>query len=217
MRHSIRRILLFTILISIALTGCDNKKEASVNNTKEESAIDEKGKTADGKKMTNANHSFEITLVKESETIEYSDAVPNNQGGAIYNDQKSFTDGQEDRNRTIMMFIGKKYNRGKAGVFGIIRVNENWSPFTIIKRGDKTASTLYVRPKENGDEFIGISGTLNFSNLKFALPVPITGAASFTLDFEGDFLRNGKKEDVFKGSGTIVISPNRQMGTYEKK
>ncbi|MGO1585897.1 MAG: hypothetical protein ACTHXJ_07985 [Mesonia sp.] len=211
MIQPIKKILLSMLLFSIVFTSCNDKKNASVNDTKEESTNDKKEKVGD------EDHSFDITLTKGSETIEFSDAVASSEGGAIYNDQKSFSGEKGERDRTIMMFVGKKYNRGNAGIFSIIRVDENWKPFTNIKRGDKSASTLSIRPKENGDEFNGVSGTLTFSNLKFVLPVPITGAACFTLDFEGDFQKNAKKENVYQGSGTIVISPEREMGVYKKK
>lgn len=211
MIQPIVKSILFMLLISAAFTSCNNKKDASGDDEKEKVANDKKEMVAD------ADHTFNITLVKGSETIEYSEAVPNNEGGALYNDQKSLSDEQGGRDRTVMMFIGKKYNRGAAGVFGIIRVDENLKPFTNIKRGDKSASTLSIRPKENGDEFVGISGTLTFSNLKFVLPIPNSGAACFTLSFEGDFQKNNNKEDIFQGSGTIVLSPKRDMGVYKKK
>lgn len=211
MTQPVVKTLLLILLVSAVFTSCNDNKEASGDDRKGKVADDKKEKEAD------ADHTFNITLVKGSETIEYLGAVPNNEGGAIYNNQKSLSDEQGDRNRTIMMFIGKKYNRGAAGVFGIFRVDENWKPITNIKRGEKNASNLSIRPKEKGDEFTAISGTLNFSNLKFVLPMPNNGAAAFTLDFEGDFQKNTNKGDIFHGSGTIVLSPNRKMGVYKDK
>ncbi|AFL81568.1 hypothetical protein Aeqsu_2105 [Aequorivita sublithincola DSM 14238] len=205
------KILLILLLINVAFTSCNNKKNESTDAEKEKVVADKKEKTTD------ATHSFDITLVKGSETIEFSETVPSKEGGAIYNDQKSLTDEQGGRNRTIMMFIGKKYNRGKAGIFGIIRVDENLKPFTNVKRGDKSASTLSIRPKDQGDEYNGISGTMTFSDLKYVLPMPMSGAACFTLNFEGEFQKNGNKEDIYHGSGTIVISPEKAMGVYKKK
>lgn len=207
----ILKTLLITLLISVVFTSCDNKKKAPDDDKKEKVANDKIDNIED------ADHTIDLKLVKGSETIEYSDAVSINGGGALYNDQKSFDSEQENRDRKIMMFIGKKYTRGKAGIFGIIRVDENWKPFTNIKGGDKRASTLSIRPKENGDEFVGVSGTMTFSDLKFALTMPTSGATSFTLDFEGDFQKNGNKEDVYRGSGTIVISPEKAMGVYKEK
>lgn len=206
------KTLIFMLLISTAFTSCNNKKKDAIDDDKKEKVADNKKE-----KVANADHTFNITLVKGSETVEYSGAVPNNEGGAIYSDQKSLTDEQGGRDRTIMMFIGKKYNRGAAGIFGILRVDENWKPFTNIKQGSINASNISIRPKEKGDHYTAISGTMTFSNLKFALPIPQNGAACFTLDFEGDFQKNTNNEGIFHGSGTIVLSPNREMGVYKEK
>lgn len=95
----IEKILLITLLISVAFTSCDNKKKASDDDKKEKVANDKKDNLGD------ADHTFNIKLVKGSEIIEYSDAVASNEGGAIYNDQKSFNSEQGNRDRTIMMFL----------------------------------------------------------------------------------------------------------------
>lgn len=205
------KTLLFMLLISATFISCNTKKDASDDNEKEKVADNKKEKAFD------ADHTFDIRLVKDSEIIEFSGSVPSDEGGAIYNDQKSVSNEKGDRDRTIMMFIGKKYNRGAAGVFGIFRIDENWKPITHIQHAVKNASNLSIRPEENGNTYSAISGTLTFSNLKFVLPMPNNGAASFSLEFEGDFQKDTTKEDIFQGSGTIVLSPKRQMGIYKAK
>lgn len=199
------------LLISVAFTSCNNKKNESADAEKENVVDAEKEKVAD------EEHTFDIILVKGPETIKFSEAVPSDEGGAIYADQQMPTGKEGDRNRTIMMSIGKKYNRGAAGIFGIFRVDEKWKPITDMKKGEKNASSLWIRPKDKGDEYGAVSGTLFFSDLKFVLPMPKHGAACFKLNFEGDFQKNGNKTDIYHGSGTIVLSPKRAMGIYKKK
>jgi len=199
------------LLISAAFISCNNKNEASDNDTKKKVADDTK------EKVTDADHTFDIRLVKGSEIIEYSEIIPSKEGGALYSDQKSPTGEQGDRERTILMIIGEDYNNGEAGVFGNFRVDENWKPITAIKHAAKNASFLSIRPKADGDNYGAVSGTLNFSNLKFVLYTSQNGAACFELDFEGEFQKNNNKGDIYQGSGTIILSPKRAMGVYKKK
>jgi len=207
MIQPIQKKLLFMLLISAVFISCNNKNKASDNDTIKKVADETKEKVAD------ADHTFDITLVKGSETIEYSETIPSNEGGALYSDQKAPRGEQGDRERTILMIIGEDYNNGEAGIFGNFRVDENWKPITAIKHAAKNASFLSIRPNADG----AISGTLKFSNLKFVLYTSQNGAACFELDFEGDFQKNNKKGDIFQGSGTIVLSPKRDMGVYKKK
>lgn len=213
MKHPIGKTLLFLLLISVVFTSCNNKKDAPSDDKKEKvtKADDKKEKVAD------ADHSFDITLVKESETVEFSETIPNNEGNALYNDQKMPTGKEGDRRRSIMMSIGKDANRDGAGIFGIFIVNEDFKPVTDIKDAEKYASSLIIRPKKDDDWFSAVSGTLTFSDLKFVLPTPNLGGACFKLSFEGEFQKNANKDDIYHGSGTIVLSPKRAMGVYKKK
>lgn len=211
MIQPIRKTLLFMLLISVAFSSCKNKKDTSEDNKKEKVADDKKKKIAD------ADHSLDITLVKGSETIEFSENIPNAEGNALYNDQKMPTGKEGDRKRSIMMSLGKDANRDGAGIFGIFIVNEDFKPITDIKGAEKYPSSLTIRPKTDGDWYGAVSGTLTFSDLKFVLPTPNMGGTCFTLNFEGDFQKNGKKEDIYHGSGTIVLSPKRAMGVYKEK
>jgi len=211
MIQPIRKKLLFLLLISAAFISCNNKTEASIDDTKKKVADDT------NEKVTDADHTFDIRLVKGSETIEYSETIPSNEGGALYGDQKSPTGEQGARERTILMVVGEDYNNGEAGIFGNFRIDENWKPITAIKHAAKNASFLSIRPNADGDNYDAISGTLNFSNLKFVLYTLQNGAACFELDFDGDFQKNNSKEDIYSGSGTIVLSPKRDMGVYKEK
>ncbi|WP_026451684.1 hypothetical protein [Aequorivita capsosiphonis] len=214
----ILKTLLFMVLIG-AVTSCNNKKDASADDKKEKVTDDKKEKAADDKKkkVADADHTFDITLVKDSETIEFSENILNKEGNALYNNQQMPTGKKGDRRRSIMMTIGKDYNRGEAGVFGLFVVNEDFKPLSDINGSEKQVSSLTIRPEKDGDWYSAVSGTLTFSDLKFVLPTPNLGGACFKLSFEGDFKKNDNKKDIYQGSGTIVLSPKRAMGVYKEK
>ncbi|MGO3183266.1 MAG: hypothetical protein ACTIJ9_10570 [Aequorivita sp.] len=215
------KTLLFMLLISTVFISCNNKNDAPSDDKKEKVTDNKRKKATDDKKkkVADPDHTIDITLTQGQETIEFSETKPSTEGGAKYSEQKALTGQNGDRKRTISMNLGNSYKRGATGgvINGYFIVDENWKPFTHIKQGDKKISSLWISPEGKGDYYDAISGTLTFSDLKFALTTSQHGAARYTLNFECDFQKNGKKRDIFHGSGTIVMSPKHQVGVYKEK
>lgn len=212
------KTLLLLLFVGFSFCSCGNEKKD--NKTKNELDSSSKQvnkasskKTDKDKRAGDKDHSIDIELAKGSKTIEYSDAIPNDEGNALYKNSKQISGG---RKRTITTSIGD-YNDDKPGIFGIFRVDENLKPLPNFKQEGEKLSTLLIRTNETDDYYQAISGTLSFSNLKFALILPNNGAACFTLEFEGEFQKNNDKKDIYQGSGKIVLSPKSKMGVYKKK
>jgi len=166
---------------------------------------------------TGEDHSFDITLVSREDPedkIEYSGAVPTDHGNAIY----AHRPGSEESIHHITMLLGEMDETGS--IFGIVQLDDDRQPYPNFKESHQEEGTLMViRPKGTDDQYVSISGSLKFSELKYALVATTAGAASFVLEFEGIFQKNGTEIEEgargYRGSGEIVINPEKGFGSYK--
>lgn len=197
--QSIFKTLLFALLIGVIPIGCSTDSD-----TPEE----EEDKDA-------AEHTIDITLVNKadaSDKIEYKDALPLEEGNAMYKNRTT--------DHSITMILGDHEEVGS--IYGHFEMETEDQPFTkLMDRSGKDAALLEIRPIGTDDHYISLSGTVKFSDLKYALVVPTSGGACFTLKFEGEFrkyvggMMDGLSDDIYEGTGTIVVSPLKDMGTYK--
>src|SRR5690606_32126341 len=163
------------------------------------------------------DHSFEITLVSRDnpdDTIDYSGTVPSDHGNAIYANRPA---GEESIHH-ITMLLGEMEESGS--IFAIVQLDDDRQPFPKFMESEGQQGTLMaIRPKGTNDQYVAVSGTLKFSELKYALVASTGGAASFILEFEGIFQKNGTEIGEgamgYRGSGKITINPEKGFGTYK--
>lgn len=164
-------------------------------------------------------HTFEITLTNiddASDKVVFSGEMPLDQGGAVYTDK---TVGSE-RIHQIMLNIGKTDKPNS--IFGLLNLDDNKQPIPeFIKAEDGAGgANLTVRPKDTEDYYQSVSGSITVKDLRYAMVMASNGAAAFTLDFEGEFIKNARvvrdAEATYKASGTIKIAENKEMGAYKK-
>lgn len=201
--QTLSRTLLFALLMSVAFVGCSKDDNGSSEVAKDDN-------------QPNEEHSFDITLVNtidESETITFSRTVPTEEGNALYRDRTI----SGERDHSITMLIGELDEPGS--VFGILDLQDNKRPFPTLRTAiEQEGCMITIRPEGTDDYYTSVSGTVNFSNLKYVF-ILSSGAACFTLEFEGLFAKNsiiGDGEATFHGTGTIVISPEKDMGVYKE-
>lgn len=190
---------LLALLIGVIAIGCSTDSD-----TPEEE--EDKGTT---------EHTIDITLVNkadDSDKIEYKDALPSSEGNAAYKNRTT--------DHSITMILGDYEEVGS--IYGHFDMEDEDQPYTkLMDRSGKNAALLEIRPKGTADHYISLSGTVKFSNLKYALVLPTNGGACFTLEFEGEFrkyvggMMEGISDDTYEGTGTIVVSPLKDMGTYK--
>lgn len=187
----------------MAISGCSN--ENSIEKEEEET--------------TEGVHTFEVTLVNKedaSDKITFSGEMPMDQGGAVYTDK---TIGSE-RIHEIMLNIGKTDKPNS--IFGLLNLDDNKQPIPeFIKAEDGAGgASLTIRPKDTEDYYQSVSGSITVKDLKYATVMPSKGSAAFTLDFEGEFIKNAMvvrdAEATYEATGTLTIAENKEMGTYKK-
>src|SRR5690606_4173632 len=201
--QALSKKILFMLLIGAAFTSCSKSDKGS--------GAEEEGETTAG-----ADHTFDVTLVNKadaSNAIEYKGAVPNDEARAIYRNRTI----SGETEHSITMVFGKLEKAGS--IYGNFDLDDDDQPFTELGAYHLAdGGTLEIRPEGTADLYTSVSGTLTFSGLKYARPTAAIGAACYTLKFEGDFEKytSGAKSDgTYHGSGTFVISPEDDMGTYK--
>lgn len=197
---SISSIFLFSLLIGATLSSCSKSNNGSVD--EEDNASGE--------------HTYNITLINKgdaSNKVEYRGGLPLDEARAIYR-YRTISDEIE---HSITMLFGKLEEVGS--IYGNFDLDDSKQPFTKLGGYSlQDGGTLTIRPEGTTDMYISTSGTLTFSDLKYALPTSAVGAACYTLKFEGDFDKytdGDKTDETYQGSGTFVISPQDDMGTYK--
>lgn len=197
---SISTIFLFSLLISAALSSCSKSSSESV----------------DEENNASGEHTYDVTLINKdnaSNKVEYRGGLPLDEARAIYR-YRTMSDETE---HSITMLFGKLDEVGS--IYGNFDLDDDKQPYTKLGAYSlQDGGTLTIRPAGTKDMYISTSGTLTFSDLKYALPTSAAGAACYTLKFEGDFDKytDGEKTDeIYQGSGTFVISPQDDMGTYK--
>lgn len=200
MIKSISTIFVFTLFIGATLTSCSKSSSESV----------------DEENNASGEHTYDVTLINKdnaSNKVEYRGGLPLDEARAIYR-YRTMSDETE---HSITMLFGKLEEVGS--IYGNFDLNDEKQPFTKLGGYSlQDGGTLTIRPEGTKDMYISTSGTLTFSDLKYALPTSAAGAACYTLKFEGDFDKytDGEKTDeIYQGSGTFVISPQDDMGTYK--
>lgn len=201
--HSLSKALLFILLTGVTMASCSKNEKSP--------GADEADEI-----LTGANHTFDITLVNKVDAVdvvEYAGEVPTDKGRAIYRNRT--ISGETDH--SITMLLGELEEVGS--IYGNFDLDADDQPYTALGPYHlQNGGTLTIRPEGTTDMYISTSGTTTFSGLKYALPTSVVGAACYTLNFEGDFEKytDGKKtDDIFRGEGTFVISPQDDMGTYK--
>lgn len=198
--QSISTIFLFTLLTSAALTSCSKSSSESI----------------DEENNASGEHTYDLTLINKANAtnkVEYKGALPIDEARAIYR-YRTISDEIE---HSITMLFGKLETVGS--IYGNFDLDDSKQPFTKLGGYSlQDGGTLTIRPEGTTDMYISTSGTLTFSDLKYALPTSAVGAACYTLKFEGDFDKytdGDKTDETYQGSGTFVISPQNDMGTYK--
>lgn len=201
--QSLPKTILLALLMGIAFTSCSKDGKGPDNEEEEETTA-------------GADHTFDVTLVNKADAadaIEYKGAAPNDEARAIYRNRT--VSGETEH--SITMVFGKLEEAGS--IYGNFDLDDDDQPFTELGPYHLAdGGVLEIRPKGTADLYISVSGTLTFSDLKYARPTAAVGAAAYTLKFEGDFEKrtNGDwTDDSYHGSGTFVISPEDDMGTYK--
>lgn len=199
--QSLSNTLLSALLIGVLLVGCSTDSNAPEEEEKEEKGASE--------------HTIDITIVNKtdaSDKIEYKDALPSDKGNAMYKNGAT--------GHSITMILGEHEEAGS--IYGYFEMENEAQPFTkLMDRSGKDAALLEIRPAGTDDHYISLSGTVKFSDLKYALVLPTNGGARFTLEFEGEFRKyvggtmDGISDDIYEGTGTIVVDPLKDMGTYK--
>lgn len=200
LKKHLTKSVLFTLFIAVASSGCG--KSDPVNSVEEEDS--------------GAEHTYNITLVNKadpSETIKYTGSEPIDKGNAIY--KNLVISGERDH--SIYLLLGEI--DGSGSIYGDIALDDDKEALPRLRNVlEKEGSLLTIRPKGSDDHYTSLSGTITLSDLKYALALSTSGAASFTLKFKGDFEKNngiGEGTHLYEGTGTILISPNKKMGTYK--
>lgn len=198
--QSISKIFLFTLLASAVLAACSKNSSKSVD--EEDNASGE--------------HTYNVTFVNKADAtnkVEYKGGLPLDEARAIYR-YRTISDETE---HSITMLFGELEEVGS--IYGNFDLNDDKQPYTQLGGYSlQEGGTLTIRPSGTTDMYISTSGTLTFSDLKYALPTSAVGAAAYTLKFEGDFDKytdGDKTDETYQGSGTFVISPQDDMGAYK--
>jgi len=201
--QSLPKTILLVLLIGVAFTSCSKSDNGKGN--------EEEPETAAG-----ADHSFDVTLVNKADAadaVEYKGALPSDEARAIYRNRTI----SGETEHSITMVFGKLEEVGS--IYGNFDLDDDDQPFTELGAYHLVdGGTLEIRPEGTVDLYTSVSGTLTFSGLQYALPTASVGAAAYTLKFEGDFEKRTsgtKSDDTYHGSGTFVISPQDDMGTYK--
>lgn len=203
MIHLKNKIGLGVLFIGLVLMSCSKSDK---NSEKEE-------------ETSTGIHTFEVTLVNTddaSDKITFSGEMPMDQGGAVYTDK---TIGSE-RIHEIMLNIGKTDKPNS--IFGLLNLDDNKQPISeFIKAEDGAGgASLTIRPKDTEDYYQSVSGLITVKDLRYAMVMSSNGVAAFTLDFEGEFIKNARvvrdAEVTYKATGTLTIAENKEMGTYKK-
>ncbi|HWK99926.1 MAG TPA: hypothetical protein VNQ55_08265 [Parapedobacter sp.] len=195
--------ILVVLLISAVFTGCGKSDKG---------ADDKEG----GETTVGADHTFDVNLVNKADAadaIEYKGAAPNDEARAIYRNRT--VSGETEH--SITMLFGKLEEAGS--IYGNFDLDDDDQPFTELGPYHLAdGGVLEIRPEGTADLYTSVSGTLTFSDLKYARPTTAVGAAAYTLKFEGDFDKytsGTKSDETYHASGTFVISPEDDMGTYK--
>ncbi|MEC3881302.1 hypothetical protein [Parapedobacter sp. 10938] len=201
--QALSKKILFVLLIGAAFTGCSKDDKGPDNKEEEETTA-------------GADHTFDVTLVNKADaanTIEYKGAAPNDEARAIYRNRTI----SGETEHSITMLFGKLEEAGS--IYGNFDLDDDDQPFTELGPYHLAdGGVLEIRPEGTADLYTSVSGTLTFSDLKYALPTASVGAAAYTLKFEGDFAKytsGTKSDETYHASGTFVISPEDDMGTYK--
>ena len=154
------------------------------------------------------DHTYDIQLVGESETIHVSGAIPSISEDNLFTSVSNYflSDPQEENQETLIsMFLLD--NTSLEGVTGTFALNDNRQSIYPLSHPDENDNTtrLSIRPAGSHFMYHSISGTLSFSNVRFSGGAFATGFASYTLNFEGVF--QGEDDNTYQGSGTIVFNP----------
>lgn len=197
-------VCFLAFFVVMAINGCSNDND--IKNIEKEEDVPENV------------HTFEITLINNedaSDKVTFSGEMPLDKGGAVYTDK---TVGSE-RIHEIMLNIGKTDKPNS--IFGILNLDDNKQPIPeIIKVEEGGGANLIIHPKDTEDYYNSVSGSITVKDLKYALVMPNNGAAAFTLNFEGAFIKNAMvavdAENTYKATGTITIAENKEMGTYKQ-
>lgn len=201
--RSLSKALLITLLTGVTIASCGKNEKIP-------------GEDEGNYILIRANHTFDVTLVNKvdaADVVEYAGEAPNDEAAAIYRNRTI----SGETEHSITMLFGELDEVGS--IYGNFDLDTDDQPFTALGPYHlENGGTLTIRPKGTTDVYISTSGTMTFSGLKYALPTSAVGAACYTLKFEGDFEKytDGRKtENTFRGSGTFVISPEDDMGTYK--
>lgn len=163
-------------------------------------------------------HTFSLTLENkddDSEKIEFSgEGIVGEGGGAIYRKREI----GDEKIHDVDYIIGEVDKPNS--IYGVLKLDDNKMPETTFKKIEDGGGTqLTIRPKGTDDYYHSISGEVKVTNLKYAILMPGDGAASFVLEFEGDFIKNSffesEAEGVYSGKGKITILENKEMGSYK--
>lgn len=149
-----------------------------------------------------ANHTYEIEMENDSETINLSGSVPNTLPPiAVY------TESIDPGDRAVTLHLVD----GDVVISGVFVLNDNNQPFPLsyeaFGENNNNASLLNI-VTETEMYLTSASGNATLSNYQ-----QIDGSGSdtetfvsFTLDFEGVF-ENLKNGVVYEASGTVVVQP----------
>ncbi|WP_179353206.1 hypothetical protein [Winogradskyella vidalii] len=161
--------------------------------------------------VVGADHTYDIELVGDSETINVSGSISNpvqdneeNNYGVV----SVYAINPEAGEDSIMISMSIGTGNALQSIFGVFMLDENRQalyPFANPDDYDDNETGLAIRPEGSNTIYESISGTLNFSNVELASTSAVSGVASFTLNFSGVFIDD--EENTFQGSGTIVINP----------
>lgn len=163
-------------------------------------------------------HTFSLTLENKdnvSEKIEFSgEGTVGEGGGAIYRKREI----GDEKIHDVDYIIGEVDKPNS--IYGVLKLDDDKMPETTFKKIEDGGGTqLTIRPKGTDDYYHSVSGKVKVTNLKYALLMPEDGAASFVLEFEGDFIKNSffesEAEGVYSGKGKVVILENKEMGSYK--
>ena len=158
-----------------------------------------------------SNHTYDIELVGESETIEVSGSIPNHpedDDENIFSVAAVYGANPEADDDSIMITMTISNTNTSEAIYGVFMLDSNRQalyPLANPDDIDDNVTGLVIIPAGSSTEYESIAGTLNFSNVKLASTTIVTGVSSFTLNFSGDFVDGD--DNIYQGSGTIVISP----------
>lgn len=193
-KRNVLKVLFVSLVFSFAACSSDDDNQN-----------DDDGGTIGG------NHTYDIELVGEAETIEVSGSIsnpPQEDEENIFSVAAVYGTNPEAGDDSIMISMTISNNNTSEAIYGAFMLDGNRQalyPFAHPDDNDDNVTGLAIRPAGSSTVYESISGTLNFSNVKLSSTTIATGVSSFTLNFSGAFV--DEDDNIYQGSGTIVISP----------